>query len=533
MLAVMRNQAQSWLAKVLLGGIAISFGLWGVGDYFMGNHVSYVAEVDGTPITDSQFQQAYERQVNSYRSMLGKQFSKSMMERLGIKNDTLQTMINRQLMLDEATHMGLVASDAVLASYVQSNPSFQEAGVFNPQRYRILTRNMGFRTTRDYENDTRANLMINALQRAIIDSAHVSEQDIRAQFQREFEQRTIAAVLISPADLKQDIPIDDAQAKAWYKAHPQNYQSKLSVKIQAVVIDPTEIAKDLQIDEEDIKQAYEDRKASFTQDGKTQSLSDVHDTLKHSLLTAKARDEAYNLSQDLDNALGMEDSLEAAAKQVGLAVYNSGEVNSSSALADSLLSTDAGLRQKAFTTTPGEAVDIEELDDGRFVALSVVHRTEPHTEAFADVAARVYADVRADAVQQKVNKAAKSILANVAGKTPDAVVQAHGYAKFLSKPVRRNGEGDDSAWLTTAMIDAAFQTDQGQWNPTPVQTNRGLALVYVQQILAGDDKVFAKQQDDLKRTAQKTKGAVRFARWMATVRARHDIEVHQNILAKI
>ncbi len=379
MLETMRNQAQSWLAKVLLGGIALSFGLWGIGDYFMGNHVAYVAEVDGTPITDSQFQQTYERQVNSYRSMLGKQFSKSMMAQLGIKNDTLQTMINRQLMLDEATHMGLVASDAVLSSYVQSNPAFQEAGSFNPQRYRILTRNMGFRTTRDYENDTRANLMVDALERAIIDSAHVSEQDIRAQFNRDLEQRTIAAVFINPDDLSHGVKVDAAQAKAWYTAHTKSYQSKLNVKIQAVVIDPESIAKDLQIDEADVQKAYNDRKSSFTKNGQVQPLSEVHDDLMHSLLTAKARDEAYNLSQDLDNALGMEDSLQAAAQQVGLDIYNSGSVNSSSALADALLGTNATLRQKAFTTMPGEAIDIEELDDGRFVALTVVQRSEPKT----------------------------------------------------------------------------------------------------------------------------------------------------------
>ncbi|MDQ6976188.1 MAG: SurA N-terminal domain-containing protein, partial [Mariprofundaceae bacterium] len=41
----MRNQAQSWLAKLLLGGIALSFALWGIGDYFMGGRSENVAEV--------------------------------------------------------------------------------------------------------------------------------------------------------------------------------------------------------------------------------------------------------------------------------------------------------------------------------------------------------------------------------------------------------------------------------------------------------------------------------------------------------
>jgi len=530
MLETMRNQAQSWLAKVLLGGIALSFGLWGIGDYFMGSHVQYVAEVDGTPITDSEFRQAYDRQVNSYRAMLGKQFSKSMLKQLGVKDDTLQTMVNRQLMLDEAQNMGLVSSDAVLSSYVQGNPAFQEAGVFNPQRYHILTRNMGFLSTRDYENDTRANLMIDALQRAIVDSARISDDEVRAKFEREFEQRVIAAVVINPDDMIKQVTIDDAQARAWYQAHTQQYQSKLQVKIQAVVIDPEMLAKDIQVDEADIQAAYEARKDSFTQDGKTPALAEVHDRLLHSILMAKAKDEAYDLSQDLDNALGMEDSLEAAAKQVGLSVYNSDSVNSSSALADQLLRTDASLRQKAFTMMPDDAVEIDELDDGRFVALSVVTREPPKTESFADVAAQVYADAQRDAAQKKAEATAKKLLADMQGKTPDEVAQASGYAKFLSKPVRRNGSGDDAAWLTSSMIEQAFQTEQGHWSNQPVTTSRGLALVFVNQVSAGDTKKFEAQKDDLMREAKRAKGAVRFARWMASVRARHDVEIHKDVL---
>ena len=533
MLEAMRNQAQSWLAKVILGGIALSFGLWGIGDYFMGSHVSYVAEVDGQPITDSAFNRAYEQQINNYRAMLGAQFSKSMVEQLGLKDDTLQTMINRQLMLAEANKMNLVASDAVLTSYVQGNPAFQQAGNFDPQRYHILTRNMGFQTTRDYEAETRGNLRIDALQKAIIDSAQVSEQEVRAQFEREFEQRKLAAVIIDPSDLVKDVVVDDTAAHAWYDAHRQSYQSKLKVKIQAAVINPDDFAKDLQVDEDEIASAYETRKINWTHDGVTQPLSEVRDELRSTLLTEKSREEAYNLSQDLDNALGMEDSLTAAAEQVGLTVYSSDAVDSSSALADTLLGSDPALRQKAFTAGVDDAVEIMELDDGRFVAMAVVDRIEPTTQAFADVASRVYDDARADAADKKAEQVASELLAGMGDKKPDAVSQAGGYAKYLSKPVRQNGEGDDSAWLTSAMIDTAFKTPEQQWANKAVATSRGLALIFVEKITPGDEKTFAEQKDALTLEAKKAKGSVRFARWMASVRDRHDIKVHQKILAAL
>lgn len=533
MLEIMRNQAQSWLAKLILGGIALSFGLWGIGDYFTGSRVAYVAEIDGKPISDLSFSQTYDRQLNSYRAMLGKQFSKTLVEQLGVKDNTLQTMINRQLMLDEAARMGLVASDAALLAYVQNNPTFQQAGTFDPQRYHAFTRNMGFSTTRDYEDDTRVNLMIDALQKAIIDSAQVNDAEVRAQFEREFAQRTIAAVIIEPKNIIKDVKIDAASAKAWYDSHTQDYRSNLQVKISAVEIDPAKLAKDIRIDEADIASAYEARKASLMINGVSQSLSDVHDELQKTLTLEKARDEAYELSQDLDNALGMEDSLQAAANSLNLTVYKTDAIDASSALADTLLGSDQTLIKQAFTAIPGDNIDIIELDDGRFVAIESLQRIEPAALAFKDVTTRVYADARNAAAADKTREIAKTLLAKSSHITPDAMAQNGGYAKFLSKPVRRSGLGDKATWLTPAIINAAFNTGVKQWAGKAVQTSRGLALVYVTNAIAGNDKTFIEQKAAISLKAVKAKGAVRFARWISTVRDRHDIVTHSAVLENI
>ena len=72
MLEIMRNQAQSWLAKLILGGIALSFGLWGIGDYFTGSRVAYVAEVDGKPISDQSFSQTYGNRLARMQARLNR-----------------------------------------------------------------------------------------------------------------------------------------------------------------------------------------------------------------------------------------------------------------------------------------------------------------------------------------------------------------------------------------------------------------------------------------------------------------------------
>jgi len=57
-------------------------------------------------------------------------------------------------------------------------------------------------------------------------------------------------------------------------------------------------------------------------------------------------------------------------------------------------------------------------------------------------------------------------------------------------------------------------------------------MVYVEDVFPAKDEDFAAQKDALRYEVMKSKGAVRFARWMATVRDRHNVVVYDKVLAK-
>jgi len=640
MLEIMRNQAQSWLAKVILGGIALSFALWGVGDYFMNGNSENIAEVDDAPISTLEFQQAFERQINGYRAMMGRDLSKDMIKQLGLKSNTLQTLINRRLLVDEAQQLGLTTSEAVLVSQVRNNPSFQSAGSFDPQAYRIITRNMGFRTTIDYENEMRLNLMVDVLQKAIADGVRISDVALRNRFDRDYEQRVIAAIMIDPDDLLASITINDADARAWYDAHQDRYQSEEKVAAHIVVIDPQQMTDGIEVSDEKISAAYDQRIDTFTTPQERQArqillrvglsaddadwkkaeekmkrvqarldagedfavvakeesdditaedggdlglvtadklppavdevlfsmekdtisdvikssnglvllkleniipegikpLADVRDDLLKSLRLELAKEEAYNLSQDLDDALGMEDSLQAAAKASDITLHEISAMGRNEALADAVLGSSQELLQLTFRGQPNDVVHITELKDGRFVAVEITQRLPPALLPFKDVAGSVYDDAKADRALVNARKLAKALLNNdgkIITQSPDDVAQQAGQPKFLSKPVRRNGSGDDSTWLTQAIIDAAFSTPKGKWKNTMVETSRGMAIVYSQDVIAASEDEFKEQKETILAEAKRAKSAARFARWMASIRDQHDIVTHQGALDRI
>ncbi len=636
MLESMRNHAQSWIAKVILGGIVLSFALWGVGDYFTGSQVEYVAEVDGKPITDGIFSQTYERQLNAYRARLGKIFSRKMAEERGLKETTIQTLINRRLMLEEAQKLGLVAPEAALMATLQSNPVFQSPDGFDLNRYKVITRNMGYRTTRDYEDEQRLNLMVNALQQAILASAYVNDRDIKENFNREFEQRVLSAIIVDPAAIGKKIKISDTQARAYFESHQQKYRSPLRVKLTAVEISPETFAADMAIEAADVENVYNERIAEFTtpeqrrarhilinvgsdeasqkaalkkanaikarldagedfvavakevsDDSITASkggdlgffargvmlpefdkvvfgsavgkisdplktqygyhlvkveaikpagetpLKEVYGKIANDIRKAKATEEAYKISQDLDNALGMEDSLQAAAATMDLKAIDIGPVSEDEALGNELLGSDAALRVKAFSALPGDIVEIQELDDGRFVALEISERIEPDTLSFADAAARVYEDARIAQAEEEAMKIAKEIAVKAAGTPMETLAQKYGQPLYISKPVRSNGIGDESDWLTPTLLARAFKGASKSVLSNPVDVSKGFAVVRIKEIISPAESEFEAQKETMRQEVERSKGAVRFARWMATIRDNHEIIIHRNVLERL
>ncbi len=629
MLESMRKHAKSWVAKIILGGIALSFVLWGVGDYFTGGNTEPVATINDSPVSNAEFYQAYNRQINYYRSMLGKQFSKDLIKSLNVKDTTLQTIINRRIMLNSAMELGLTAPNAVVLATVTNNPSFQSAGAFDPQRYQVLTRNMGFGSEQDYENDVRLNVMVDALQQAIVGSVHVSEAEIRERFDREYEQRVLAAIVVDPVSVMDQITVSEADAKAWYESHKGDYQSPLRIKVNTVEIDPRALAVDLSVDETDIQAAYNAKKDSFvepeqrkarhmlikvksdtseterlaartrmealqarikagesfaklakeasedstadkggdlgwvkpgamvsafdqalfamqkgsvsgiveTQFGyhliqlddirqaTTKSFADVKETLRNDLLQSAANDEAYKLSEDLDNALGMEDSLKAAADALDLKVLSSSAVSMQEAEVTPML-LDAEIRSKAFATLPGQPVEIVETSSGSFVAFEVVERSEPDALPYENVARKVKAHAKLDAANTKAREIADAIRAST-GKSLDQLAQEYGQPKYISKPLRSNGVGDTASWLSRSLLDRAFNSASGNWLNQSISVPQGYAAVRVEKTIAPADDEFNGKKEAIRKEVEKAKGAVRFARFMASVRDRYDIVINQ------
>jgi len=210
-----------------------------------------------------------------------------------------------------------------------------------------------------------------------------------------------------------------------------------------------------------------------------------------------------------------------------------GPISMDEALADPLFAKDASFRSEIFATEPGASVDVTELGDGRFAAVEVLARQNPAIVPFAKVTRAVYAAAHEQAANDAARQQAASLLKEAAHTSLAKLGQQHGVALYQSKPVRSNGVGDtDATWLTRDVLQAAFATPAGQFVHQVMKVPQGFAIVQVKHVVPADNIEFAKQEKTIRSELTRAEGAVRFARWMASVRARHDIEVHQDVLAR-
>src|SRR4051812_2066243 len=98
MLNSFRSMAHSWVAKILMLLLILSFGLWGIGDMLRsGGSAMEVAKVGGTAITGIELQRALRVETENVRRMLGDHDSPEIHKTLNLPQRALQKLINRKL----------------------------------------------------------------------------------------------------------------------------------------------------------------------------------------------------------------------------------------------------------------------------------------------------------------------------------------------------------------------------------------------------------------------------------------------------
>jgi peptidyl-prolyl cis-trans isomerase D len=484
MLDSIRSSANSWLAKLLLAILVVSFAAWGIsGSVLTGGGSSDVVKAGDTSVSMLDYRFAYDRRVSELSQRFGTRLTSEQVRALGVPQQVLSQLVAGAV-LDELTRkMNLGVSEEKLAQLTASDPAFRGPdGNFNRQQFEYVLRQVGMNPD-DYIR-SRADLAARQqIIEATTDGMHVPDTLLRAVSLYRGEDRTVEYVPL-PVSLVQPVEDPSAEAlKTYFEANKAKYAAPEYRKISYLRLDPEDIADPSSISDEQVREYYETSKDSYTTPEKR--------TIQQLVFADK--DAANAALQSTRTGMTFEDLVQAQGKtleDVELGTFTKADI------------ADEAVANAAFKLSKNQVSDVV---DGQFgpVILRVTEiqpaSVKPVEEVSDEIRKRLaleqanrdlldvndrYQDMRAGGATlaeaaQKLNLEVKTVEAvDRTGHTPDG-----GMAKDLPE--------------SETLLEQAFETDAGIEND-PINTkNNGFLYYEVGDIIPAHDRELEEVRADV------------------------------------
>ena len=141
MLKAIREHADSWLIKSILWFIVFAFigtifYSWGMGGA-SSSPGGIVATVNGSKISQAEYERTFNNLINFYRDQYQSQFSEELIQKLDVKTQALDALIQKKILLAKANELDIQVGDAEVVNQINSLAAFQKNKVFNNAAYQI------------------------------------------------------------------------------------------------------------------------------------------------------------------------------------------------------------------------------------------------------------------------------------------------------------------------------------------------------------------------------------------------------------
>ncbi|CAN5506129.1 SurA N-terminal domain-containing protein [soil metagenome] len=263
MLDVFRRGAKGWTAKILLGLLVLSFGVWGVADVFRGGgQTGTLAKVGGIEISATEFNRTFNERLQELSRQLGQPVSIEEARKLGIDRQVLAEMMRGAAFDAQAAKMKLAISNSQIAAKISANPTFHNSkGEFDPELLKAILARNGI-SEASYVASERQQF----LRKAIGDNAGSNFTPpkvlVEAAYKHRNEQRDANYFVVRPKP--EDIPAaTEADLKKFYDDNPQQYTAPEYRTIAAFRAEPEDLAAVIPISDADLMIGYEKYKRDY------------------------------------------------------------------------------------------------------------------------------------------------------------------------------------------------------------------------------------------------------------------------------
>ena len=264
MLKSIRKRTGGIVVKGLLFLLIASFAVWGIQDIFvprLGN--TPVAEIGDVEVSSQELEYKVRREMNRLRSIFGNTFSLEQARSIGLVDAVLQDQVKNTLMRLGADDLGVMISDDLIRTNIQSNPNFRALGnKFDKFRFQQVMESNGM-TEGQYIIELRQQLAAQQFAESLQSGGIAPKAMVDALYKHRQEKRTANSIIITDASMTGITPATDDQVKKYYDDHNSDFMAPEFRGVTYIHLKAEDLAGEMKISDEDVAKSYDERADEF------------------------------------------------------------------------------------------------------------------------------------------------------------------------------------------------------------------------------------------------------------------------------
>lgn len=239
----------------------VFFGIQGYSRFGEGG-TNTVAKVDGRNVTQAEWDQAHQRQVERMRQQMPTVDVK-LFDNPAAKRETLEALVRERVLLAAAVHRNLLVGDERLQRQFVEDPQF--AGLRNADGSvnQAILAAQGL-TSQDFVAQLRQELGMQQVLRGVSGSALPTPAVADLALDALLQRRQLALARFDAKSYAAKIQPGDAQIEAYYKAHESEFSAPEQASIEYVVLDLETIKKGIAVPEDEARKYYAENASRYT-----------------------------------------------------------------------------------------------------------------------------------------------------------------------------------------------------------------------------------------------------------------------------
>ena len=268
MLNQLRKGAGTWIAKIFIGLLVLSFAVWGIADIFTGYGNRVLAKVGEVEVSPQQYERVYQRQIRTVSNRIGQRVTSEQARAFGLDRQVLNSLITNAAVSSHAQQLGLGISDAAIRDDIFKSTAFKGGdGKFSRIQFDEVLRNNSMN-----ENMYIAEQRIGTVREQLILSLS-SDLFVPASMKENLNRfandtRTLEYFILPKTIIKKIEEPDEKAQSDFLAANKRTFTAPEYRKIGVLTLSSELVKKSIKVTKEDIKANYAERIDQFSTPGK-------------------------------------------------------------------------------------------------------------------------------------------------------------------------------------------------------------------------------------------------------------------------